>query len=129
MRKLISLLVLSLCCFAASAQPTSFGGITPGTTTREELKSLVKEPDKVGSEDYFSSLEMKQPEGAHVSGSFQGDVMYALEVSFIYSPELKRALIEKYGLPKIKVGEIRTVTCQNKLGGSFLRLDGREELR
>lgn len=129
MKKLISALSLSLCCLAASAQPTSFGGITPGQTTREELKSLVKEPQKVGAEDDVSSVEMKQPEGISASFRLRNDVVYEVNVSLDFKSELRRALIEKYGAPSIKVGGIRTVTCKNKLGASFERLDGKEELR
>jgi hypothetical protein len=129
MKKLISALSLFLCCLAASAQPTSFGGITPGQTTREELKSLVKEPQKVGAEDSLSSMELKQPEGIDASFRLRNDVVYEVTVGISFKDELRQALIEKYGAPSIKVGGIRTVTCKNNFGASFERLAGKEELR
>lgn len=129
MKKLISALSLFLCCLAASAQPTSFGGITPGQTTREELKSLVKEPREVRAENYFFSM-LKQPEGTRAWLSLRNDVVYKVEVDLRHNPPaLIGALIEKYGRPDIMVGGIRTVTCTNKLGASFERLDGEEEGR
>ena len=128
MKKLISLLGLSLCGLAASAQPTSFGGITPGTTTREELKSLVQKTGAVGTKNDVT-VNLKQPEGQYVVVMLQNDVVYEVWVYLSeYSPGLERALIEKYGQPKIKVGAIRTVTCQNKFGASFERLSGQETL-
>lgn len=133
MKKLIFLIGFSIVCFAASAQPTSFGGITPGQTTREELKGLVKKPNEVGTENYASSLELIQPDMTRVSVMFFNDIVYAMEVSLdIYSgpsTELKQALIEKYGQPRIKVGSIRTVKCGNKFGASFDRFAGNEELK
>lgn len=132
MKKLLILTSLSIGCLATSAQPTSFGGITPGQTTREELKSLVKNPSEIGLADYAWSVELKQPDGEAVSVEFYHDVVYEVSVSLlsILSPnELKPALIEKYGKPRTKVGRIRTVTCRNKLGASFDRFDGEEEMR
>jgi hypothetical protein len=129
MKKLSILIGLSLCCLAASAQPTSFGGITPGQTTREELKSLVKNPGEVGTKDYAFFLKLTQPDGKSVSVNFHNDIVYEVKVGLDFSPELKQALIEKYGQPRIKVGGIRTVKCGNKLGASFERLDGEEEMQ
>lgn len=133
MKKLILLISLSIVCLAASAQPSSFGGITPGQTTREELKSLVKNPDAVGTKDYAFSLKLMQPDGTSISVNIHNDIVYEVKVDldsfFGPSTELKQALIEKYGQPRIKVGSIRTVTCRNKLGASFERLDGEEELK
>ena len=126
MRKLLLWLSLFFCCVAA-AQPTSIGGITPGKTTRNELKSLVNKLDKHSSKDFFTG-EMKQPEGTFIFGSLQDDVVYEVLVLLTRSPELKQALVGKYGPPNIKVGSIQTVTCKNKFGASFTRLDGREEL-
>lgn len=126
MRKLLLWLSLFFCCIAA-AQPTSFGGITPGKTTLNELKSLFKEDDFIVEKGNFAG-QLKQPERVSISGNFRDDVVYKIEVS-IHSPELKQGLITKYGVPKIKVGSIRTVTCKNKFGASFSRLDGKEELR
>jgi hypothetical protein len=129
MKKLIFLISFSIVSLAASAQPTSFGGITPGQTTREELKSLVKDPSEVGTKDYAFSLKLKQPEGKSITVDFHNDIVYVVKVDLDFSSELKQALIQKYGQPRIKVGGIRTVTCQNKLGASFERLAGEEELR
>jgi hypothetical protein len=115
--------------------PTSFGGITPGQTTREELKGLVKNPNKVDTGGWIGGFELKQPDGiSYVSARFHNDIIYEVSVSLNYffsgpEKELKSALIEKYGRPGIKVGGIRTVTCRNKLGASFERLEGQEELR
>lgn len=135
MKKLLLLVSFSICCVTASAQPTSFGGITPGQTTREEMKSLVKDPSELDkkSDVIPTFVDLKQPDGQHVSVMFHNDIVYEVSVAFRESftswNELKPALIEKYGRPRIKVGGIRTVTCRNKLGATFQRLDGREELR
>lgn len=129
MKKLIPLICLSLFCLAASAQPTSFGEITPGKTTREELKSLVKKPGDVGSKDYFFNTELKQPAGVQVSGHFENDVVYTLSVSFFDARELKQALIEKYGNPPNQFGSFRRVMCRNILGAFIEGLAGKEERR
>ncbi len=129
-------ILLSICLLSAYAvslsQPVSFGGITPGTTTREELKNLVKEPNKIGTGNYGFFLDLKQPDGKRISVKFYNDVIYELEVSVdstLTPDELKPALIAKYGQPRIKVGNIRAVTCKNKLGASLERLHGDEEYR
>jgi hypothetical protein len=124
----VSLLGLSLCSLTAFAQPTSFGGITPGKTSRDELKSLVEKSDNVGAKNDIS-VELKHPEGQRATVRLQNDVVYEVEVSLTLQPELKSAVMEKYGQPKIKVGAIRKVTCGNKLGASFERLEGEEERR
>lgn len=128
MEKLISLLSLALCCFAASAQPTSFGGVTPGKTTREELKSLVIV--KETSSDYFKlgdkdagPVLLKQFEHKYANVLLRNDVVYEVSVS-VDTPELEQALNKKYGQPKIKIGGLRTVNCQNKFGASFNRIAG-----
>ena len=90
---------------------------------------MVKNPNGVGTSGYAFLLELKQPDGVSIDVKFHNDIVYEVGVSFDLSPELKQALIEKYGQPRIKVGGIRTVTCQNKLGASFERLDGEEELQ
>ena len=125
MRKLLLCLSLSFCCIAA-AQPTSFGGITPGKTARNELKSLVNKFE-IFSGDAFVG-EMKQPKGAFVVGAIQDGLVYHVSVVLTSSPELKPALVEKYGPPEIKIGSIQTVICKNKFGASFNRHDGKEEL-
>lgn len=71
MRKLISLLGLSLCCLAASAQPTSFGGITPGKTTLDELKGLVTKFDGAIVDRRSVWVNLKQPEGNWLKSSFK----------------------------------------------------------
>lgn len=132
MKKLLLLISLSIGCLAASAQPTSFGGITPGQTTREELKNLVKNPSKIGIDSSSRSLELRQPDGEFVAVKFHNDVVFEVEVSllsFLSPNQLRPALIEKYGRPRIKVGGIQTVTCRNKFGASFERFDGEEELK
>lgn len=132
MKNLLLAISLSVGCLAASAQPTSFGGITPGQTTREELKNLVKNPSEIGSTDWTLLLKLIQPDGQYVSLRFHNDVVYEVDASltsFMSPNALKPALIEKYGKPSIKVGGIRTVTCRNKLGASFERLEGKEEHR
>jgi hypothetical protein len=128
MKKLIILLGLVLCWFAASAQPTSFGGITPGKTTREELKGLVQKSADVRAKDAIVSVRLKQPEGQYVTARLQNDVVYEVH-TMLFEPELKSALTEKYGHPNIKVGAIKKVTCKNNFGASFMRFDGEEELR
>lgn len=129
MKKLLLLFCLSICCLAASAQPTSFGGITPGQTTREELKGLMQNPEEVPSGDSIYSLKLKQPVGTWARVVFHNDIVYIAITSLDSSSELKQALIEKYGQPPHKVGGIRTITCRNKLGASFERFDGKEELQ
>ena len=129
MKKLLLLISLSIGCFTASAQPTSFGGITPGQTTREDLKSLVKDPSKVEAKDNYFYIELKHPDGNPIWINLHNDIVYEIDLNLDSWTELKQALIEKYGLPSIKVGSIRTVTCRNKLGASFERLDGEEEMQ
>lgn len=127
MKKLIPLLNLYLFCLAASAQPTSFGGITPGQTTWKELRFLVNDSLNMNtSNDFF--VHMSQPEGMPVRVKLQNDVVYSVSLDLNNSPELKQALVEKYGQPKYRFGAIRTITCQNKLGGSFERFEGVERL-
>lgn len=129
MKNMIFPVLLSLCCLAASAQPTSLGGITPGTTTREELRNLVENPDKVGTRDTAGELALKSPEGLRIYAAFQDNVVFEVGVFLDRFAPLKQALLEKYGLPSTKVGSIRAVTCRNKLGVSSRRLEGWEESR
>lgn len=125
MKKLIFLFILSLCVLGVSAQPTSFGGITPGKTTREELKSLVmpKGGHSVGGSDREEVL-LKQPEGEVAVVQFKNNVVF--RVSTTLTPGLKEALYEKYGRPQTITGNLRTVNCRNKLGASFERFQGFE---
>ena len=144
MKNLIFCICLLLCSLA-QAQPVSFGGITPGKTTREELKSLISEKserlsmlgldkDKNDVEIDLSSesVRLKDLDGIFVTVDFQGDVIYRvkLRLSGLWSDaDIKSGLLRKYGDPKIKSGGIRTVTCRNGFGASFMRLQGEEELR
>lgn len=131
MKKQILLLGLSICCFAASAQPTSFAGITPGTTTRTELKRLEKAD---AHNDYFmignkdtSMVSLKQPENTIVNVRLRNNIVYEVSTD-ADSHQLEPALILKYGQPQIKIGEITSVNCQNKFGASFKRMEGKRRL-
>lgn len=124
----VSLLGLTLCCLAASAQPTSLGGITPGKTSRAELKSLAQEFDDVDVKNVVS-VKLKQPERMNATVHLQNDVVYMVEVYLQLRPELEDALIAKYGQPKIQNGAIRRVTCKNEFGASSERFEGKEERR
>lgn len=124
----VSLLSLSFCCLASIAQPTSFGGITPGKTSREELKSLVQKSGDVGLKD-FVITDLKQLEGQKVFVLLQNNVVYQVLTLSSISSELKQALFDKYGQPNVKIGAIKTVNCQNNFGATFERVEGSEELR
>jgi len=144
MKKLIPLLSLSLCCFAAFAQPTSFGGITPGKTTREELKGLVTEPNKVGASSDPPVLTLKQPERVPITVTFRNDVVYIVTSTLSVQgydsadvdadmsrqgSQLKQALIDKYGSPTVGMGKgIREIRCQNGYGATSRGLSGSEGL-
>lgn len=130
MKNTILTLCLSIVCLAASAQPTSFGGIKPGKTTREELKNMVKDPNRVDSNEDNVTLTLLQPDGMRVTVYFYDGIVYKLSSSNSdLSPELKQALIEKYGQPRIKVGGIGTEECQNGFGATFVRPRGKENLK
>lgn len=144
MKNLIFCICLLLCSLA-QAQPVSFGGITPGKTTREEVKSLIsgksgrlsmlgldKDKNDVETDLSSESVSLKDLDGISVTVDFQGDVIY--RVKWMLSDwgsdaDIKFGLLRKYGTPKIKSGGIRTVTCRNGFGASFMRLQGEEELR
>jgi hypothetical protein len=129
MTKQMLLLCLALLGLAASAQPTFFGGITPGKTTREDLKSLVLEPDRVDTVNHFE-VKLKQPENQLVSISLQNDVVYKVSADVnLFNEVLKQALIEKYGQPTINAGTMGVVICQNGYGASIRRQEGRKELQ
>ena len=123
MKKLISLLCLSLCCFAASAQPTSIGGITPGKTTGPELYGIATMADFRRNQDTWL-MTLSQLENRSAFVSIANGVVYAVEM--YASDELRQALVAKYGEPQIKVGKINTVTCQNQFGATFKRYEGEE---
>lgn len=127
MKKLTFLLILSLCCFAASAQPTSIGGITPGKTTLEEMKGLVKLGDGIGGKRY-EVVRLALMEDLLAVVMIQNGVVYEVKIDTGYSDVLRQALMAKYGQPKIKVGGIRTVNCQNRFGATFKRYRGEESL-
>lgn len=129
MTKQMFLLGLALLGLAASAQPTFFGGITPGKTTREDLKSLVLEPDRVDTVNGFS-VKLKQPENQLVSIRLQNDVVYKVSAHLDFPGEvLKQALIEKYGRPTINAGTMGVVNCRNQYGAFSSRHEGRKELQ
>lgn len=120
MKKILFLITLAAGTLAAYAQPTSFAGITPGKTTREELKSLLVEPTTMYSVD-FGKYALKQPDGMKVSIRFHNDVVYELKVDFDEYPhtyDLIRALMDKYGVPKTSTGEMSMQTCRSKSGHS-----------
>jgi hypothetical protein len=128
MKKLICLFSLSLCCFVASAQPTSIGGITPGTTARDELNGLVKYvSDNVGVNAPHVGVKLKQLKDQYASVSIRNDVVYSVKID-LYSENavIKEILIEKYGEPKIKAEGIREVDCKNSFGATFKRYQGKE---
>ena len=121
MKKLLSVLGFSLWCLAAYAQPTTFGGITPGRTTLVELKELGK-IHAIND----SQLVLKLPQDTPVSIRHQNGVVYEVKISESFTSEVKSSLIEKYGQPQITEGEIKKVICRNKLGTSFERYEGRK---
>lgn len=141
MKKLMFLL-LALACgiFNAHAQPSSIGGIVPGKTTLEELKSLIDEPkDQIeaivtigpsglNEETKYQEVILKNLDRKRVRFEMKDGVIYRVELSLYLFPEVAVALIGKYGEPKIKKGAIKEVTCQNKLGASFQRFEGEERL-
>lgn len=132
MKKLLLIVSLSFGCLVASAQPTSFGGITPGQTTREDLLKLVKNPGDIEDKNYISGLILNQPDGMVVGANLQNDIVYEVNVQLVaygIRQALEPALYEKYGQPKIKVGAILPVTCRNKLGATFPRYEGLEYMR
>ena len=126
MKKLISLFSLSLCCFAASAQPTSIGGITPGKTTLGELKGLTNMWDGVTGDMRYVGVSLKQLEGKPTTVHLQNGVVYQVNIDISFSPVLNEALIAKYGQPNTKDGKIRTVNCQNQFGAISKRYEGEE---
>ena len=121
------LLSLSMCYFFSSAQPTSFGGVTPGVTTRAELRNIVKkyplsDSFKLGDKD-FEKVELLWLENTFLEVLFQNDVIYEVSTDFDRH-ELGKALEAKYGKPTIDFGSIRKVNCQNNFGAIFERYEG-----
>lgn len=123
----VSSVALFLCCLTASAQPTSLGGITPGKTTRMELRNTVKTFHKV--DESTASVEFKDPVGLGATIHFQNDVVYEVQVLLQLRPELEYALVEKYGQLYIHDGHFGRVTCQNEFGATAMRFEGSDERR
>jgi hypothetical protein len=126
MKKLISLLTLSLCCFAVTAQPTSLGGITPGQTTLEELKGLGNIVGSVTGDMRFVHVKLKQLEGTSATVSLQNGVVYEVSIRIDDQHELKPALFTKYGRPQMTFGGLRKIECQNKSGATYDGYEGDE---
>lgn len=121
---------------------TSIAGVTPGKTTLEELRNLVTNPEKVENRGSFF-VDLKGLDGRRATVHSENGVVYKVQIpiGLVYRAQIpvggsgsvgheaiRIALTEKYGTPKIKKGGIKEVTCQNKLGGSFQRLEGEEFL-
>lgn len=103
--------------------PVSIAGVTPGKTTLEELRSLVTEPQKIKNDD-FQIVNLKGLDNKMAFINSRESIVYEVEVSLLFESEMLIALISKYGKPVRKTGEIKKVICQNKLGGSFNRVEG-----
>ena len=121
--------------------PTSIGGITPGKTTVDELKSLISINDKymqqsdlkamTKGDGYLSSVSvnLRCLNNTPVSIDIKNLVIYRVTILGVnYFPEIVMTLVKKYGKPEIKKGAIETVTCQNRMGASFQGYEGREQI-
>jgi hypothetical protein len=117
-------LCLIFLCGNAMAQPTSVAGITPGKTTTEELKALVVDPTKI-TNDNFHIVDLKGLNDKMAFVKSKNGIVYEVEISLMFDPEVVVALVSKYGKPSRKIGEIKKVVCQNKLGAKFDRVEGR----
>ncbi len=105
------------------AQPTSIAGIVPGVTTFDELRMLATNRLDLrrGETNY---VQLKELDNKRAWVRIKDDVVYEVEINLMFEPEIVAALISKYGKPTRKVGEIKKVTCQNKLGAKFERVEG-----
>ena len=54
----------------------------------------------------------------------KNNIVYEVDINLMFDPEVVVALLSKYGKPVRKVGEIKKVECQNKLGAKFDRVEG-----
>ena len=118
--------------------PTSIGGITPGKTTVDELKSLISNNDKTMQQSnvetmtkgdgklFFVNLRCLNNKSAILNIS--NHVVYKVDISVNYDPEIVVALVKKYGKPEVKKGAIKIITCQSWLGASVQGYGGREQI-
>ncbi len=123
--KLILLALLSfglMGCGNPGYGPTSIAGVTPGKTTLEELRLLVKDPLKVEGDYHIVGLKGLDNKMAYISS--RNSIVYEVDINLMFESEILDALISKYGKPIRKTGEIKKVVCQNKLGGNFDRVEG-----
>lgn len=128
--------------------PTAIAGVTPGKTTLEDLKSLIKEsatggytpadeitPDRLDRDfkKYANgqySAELKNLSGKIVTLFLNNGVVYKVSISTSLEGEaIKTALFEKYGKPTIKTGSMKEITCTNGFGASFHRSEGEVSLQ
>ena len=107
------------------AQPISVAGIYPGKTTIEELRELVLDPLKDNDEDSYI-VHLKELDNESATVYHKDGFVYKVEIDLMFkSSEIAIALTSKYGRPSKKIGQIKKVTCQNKLGGRFDRIEGK----
>lgn len=123
MVKIISAIFLTFISLNGWSQPKSIGGVVPGKTTSEELRELVADPRGVNG-DGFQIVDLKELDNKTAYVYTKDGVVYQVEVGLMFEPEILVALVSKYGKPVKKVGEIKKVVCQNKLGGKFDRIEG-----
>jgi hypothetical protein len=129
MRSVIALMGI-LIFFPANAQPTSIAGITPGKTTLEELKVLVRDPKELEDrkKSYFF-VKLSQFDGAPFTVIHQQNgIVYEVKVSVYAGEAMLNALFQKYGEPTRKIGKFGTTKCSNKMGATFEYLSGTESL-
>ncbi len=110
--------------FNSWAQPATIAGIFPGKTTIEELRELVVDPIKIDNNNYHI-VKLKELNNEMATVFNKEGVVYKVEIDLMSNLEMAVALTSKYGKPTKKVGEIKKVTCQNKLGGKFERVEGK----
>ncbi|MDR3298502.1 MAG: hypothetical protein LBU43_00495 [Candidatus Accumulibacter sp.] len=128
MRSVIALIGI-LIFFPANAQLTSIAGITPGKTTLEELKVLVRDPKKLeDSKNSSFFVGLSQLDNKMATVSLQNGTVYKVEVMLFDSEAMLNALFQKYGEPTRKIGKLGTTKCSNKMGATFEYLSGTESL-
>lgn len=127
-----------------NTRPISIAGISPGETSSDDLKKLISDPNALDGYFHVMGIRMERPEKDYydvklkcldkkeAKAYIKNDVVYKVEIFLNqHNPKdqaINLALIEKYGKPTIRQGAIKKITCQNKLGASFLRFDGEERL-
>lgn len=128
--------------------PTAIAGVSPGKTTLEDLKSLIKTsstggytpadeitPDRLDKnfQKYANgqySAELKDLSGKIVSLFLNNGVVYKVSISTsLEGDAIKAALFEKYGKPTIKTGSMKNIICTNGFGASFQRSEGEVSLQ